>query len=268
MTVPVRHRALGAQLAVPVSLVLVAGSAYLLLMASGRVLPGSGFAALTSFYLLSNTVGRGTFAVLEARTHPQCAPQPGPRREHRGPGPRRRPRRPRAPRGRVRAAGGRRGGRRPRGEQVGRTAPAPGHRTHAGGVLVGPRPPRRGPAVRDLRRHPRRRVRGLPARRRGAAHRAGRHPHHLDRRPRARAARRGPHRPHEPPDPDLGVARAPPRSRRGRRPGRAPHARRGVVALPVLAGGVEPRSRARDRPHRRRRPGGGLRRLRSCCAPR
>ncbi len=65
MTVPVRRRALGAQLAVPVSLVLVAGSAYLLLMASGRVLPGSGFAALTSFYLLSNTVGRGTFAVLE-----------------------------------------------------------------------------------------------------------------------------------------------------------------------------------------------------------
>ena len=65
MTVPVRRRAVGAQLAVPVSLVLVAGSAYLLLMASGRVLPGAGFAALTSFYLLSNTVGRGTFAVLE-----------------------------------------------------------------------------------------------------------------------------------------------------------------------------------------------------------
>jgi O-antigen/teichoic acid export membrane protein len=65
VTVPLRHRALGAQLAVPVSLVLVAGSAYLLLMASGRVLPGAGFAALTSFYLLSNTVGRGTFAVLE-----------------------------------------------------------------------------------------------------------------------------------------------------------------------------------------------------------
>jgi O-antigen/teichoic acid export membrane protein len=65
VTVPVRRRALGAQLAVPVSLVLVAGSAYLLLMASGRVIPASGFAALTSFYLLSNTVGRGTFAVLE-----------------------------------------------------------------------------------------------------------------------------------------------------------------------------------------------------------
>ena len=65
MSVSVRRRAVGAQLAVPVSLVLVAGSAYLLLMASGRVLPGAGFAALTSFYLLSNTVGRGTFAVLE-----------------------------------------------------------------------------------------------------------------------------------------------------------------------------------------------------------
>jgi O-antigen/teichoic acid export membrane protein len=65
VTVPVRRRALGAQAAVPVSLVLVAGTAYLLLMASGRVLPGSAFAALTSFYLLSNTVGRGTFAVLE-----------------------------------------------------------------------------------------------------------------------------------------------------------------------------------------------------------
>ncbi len=65
MTVPVRRRSLGAQAAVPVALVLVAGSAYLLLMASGRVLAGGGFAALTSFYLLSNTVGRGTFAVLE-----------------------------------------------------------------------------------------------------------------------------------------------------------------------------------------------------------
>jgi O-antigen/teichoic acid export membrane protein len=52
-------------MAVPVSLVLVAGSAYLLLMASGRALDSAGFAALTSFYLLSNTVGRGTFAVLE-----------------------------------------------------------------------------------------------------------------------------------------------------------------------------------------------------------
>ncbi len=65
MSVHVRRRSLGAQAAVPVSLVFVAGSAYLLLMASGRVLPGAGFAALTSFYLLSNTVGRGTFAVLE-----------------------------------------------------------------------------------------------------------------------------------------------------------------------------------------------------------
>lgn len=65
MTVHVRRRSVGAQLAVPVSLVLVAGSAYLLLMASGRVLDSAGFAALTSFYLLSNTVGRGTFAVLE-----------------------------------------------------------------------------------------------------------------------------------------------------------------------------------------------------------
>jgi hypothetical protein len=65
VTVHVRRRSVSAQVAVPVSLVLVAGSAYLLLMASGRVLDGAGFAALTSFYLLSNTVGRGTFAVLE-----------------------------------------------------------------------------------------------------------------------------------------------------------------------------------------------------------
>lgn len=65
MTVHVRRRSVGAQMAVPVSLVLVAGSAYLLLMASGRALDSAGFAALTSFYLLSNTVGRGTFAVLE-----------------------------------------------------------------------------------------------------------------------------------------------------------------------------------------------------------
>jgi O-antigen/teichoic acid export membrane protein len=66
VTVPVRRRrSLGAQAAVPVSLVLVAGTAYLLLMASGRVLDAAGFAALTSFYLLANTVGRGTFAVLE-----------------------------------------------------------------------------------------------------------------------------------------------------------------------------------------------------------
>ena len=65
MTVHVRRRSVGAQVAVPVSLVLVAGAAYLLLMASGRVLDGAGFAALTSFYLLANTVGRGTFAVLE-----------------------------------------------------------------------------------------------------------------------------------------------------------------------------------------------------------
>jgi O-antigen/teichoic acid export membrane protein len=65
VTVHVRRRSVGAQVAVPVSLVLVAGAAYLLLMASGRVLDGAGFAALTSFYLLANTVGRGTFAVLE-----------------------------------------------------------------------------------------------------------------------------------------------------------------------------------------------------------
>jgi O-antigen/teichoic acid export membrane protein len=65
VTVHVRRRSVGAQVAVPVSLVLVAGSAYLLLMASGRALDSAGFAALTSFYLLSNTVGRGTFAVLE-----------------------------------------------------------------------------------------------------------------------------------------------------------------------------------------------------------
>jgi O-antigen/teichoic acid export membrane protein len=65
VTATVRRRSLGAQAAVPVALVLVAGTAYLLLMASGRVLDSGAFAALTSFYLLANTVGRGTFAVLE-----------------------------------------------------------------------------------------------------------------------------------------------------------------------------------------------------------
>lgn len=65
MAVRLNARSLVGQAAVPVALVMVAGSAYLLLMASGRVLDARGFAALTSFYLLSNTVGRGAFAVLE-----------------------------------------------------------------------------------------------------------------------------------------------------------------------------------------------------------
>lgn len=54
-----------AALAVPVSLLGLAGAGYLVLIAGGRTLPAPGFAALSSFYLLANTVGRGTFAALE-----------------------------------------------------------------------------------------------------------------------------------------------------------------------------------------------------------
>jgi O-antigen/teichoic acid export membrane protein len=62
-TTPVRARA--AALAVPLALVGLAGSGYLALVAGGRALPASSFAGLSSFYLLANTVGRGTFAAFE-----------------------------------------------------------------------------------------------------------------------------------------------------------------------------------------------------------
>jgi O-antigen/teichoic acid export membrane protein len=52
-------------LSVPASLVGLAASGYLALVMGARVLPGAAFAALSSFYLLVNTVGRGTFAALE-----------------------------------------------------------------------------------------------------------------------------------------------------------------------------------------------------------
>jgi O-antigen/teichoic acid export membrane protein len=54
-----------AELAVPASLVGLAASGYLTLVLGARALPGAAFAALSAFYLLANTVGRGTFAALE-----------------------------------------------------------------------------------------------------------------------------------------------------------------------------------------------------------
>jgi O-antigen/teichoic acid export membrane protein len=51
--------------AVPVSQVLLAGSGYLVLVLGGRNLPAAGFAVLSSFYLVANTLGRGTFAATE-----------------------------------------------------------------------------------------------------------------------------------------------------------------------------------------------------------
>jgi O-antigen/teichoic acid export membrane protein len=53
------------ELAVPASLVGLAASGYLALVLGARALPGAAFAALSAFYLLANTVGRGTFAALE-----------------------------------------------------------------------------------------------------------------------------------------------------------------------------------------------------------
>lgn len=62
-TTTTRTRA--AAIAVPLSLVALAGSGYLALVAGGRALPAASFAGLSSFYLLANTVGRGTFAAFE-----------------------------------------------------------------------------------------------------------------------------------------------------------------------------------------------------------
>ncbi|MEJ2886621.1 hypothetical protein [Actinomycetospora aeridis] len=62
-TTSVRGRA--AALAVPLSLVGLAAAGYLALVAGGRALPAASFAGLSSFYLLANTVGRGTFAAFE-----------------------------------------------------------------------------------------------------------------------------------------------------------------------------------------------------------
>lgn len=65
MTGALTSRSRLAQLAVPTSLVALAASGYLALVLGARALPGAAFAALSSFYLLANTVGRGTFAALE-----------------------------------------------------------------------------------------------------------------------------------------------------------------------------------------------------------
>lgn len=54
-----------AVLGVPAALLTLAGSGYLVLMAGSGALPAAGFALLSAFYLLANTVGRGTFAALE-----------------------------------------------------------------------------------------------------------------------------------------------------------------------------------------------------------
>jgi O-antigen/teichoic acid export membrane protein len=54
---------------VPVSQVLLALSGYVLLALAARTMPAAGFAAISAFYLLLNTVGRGVFASVELETN-------------------------------------------------------------------------------------------------------------------------------------------------------------------------------------------------------
>ncbi|GAA4743813.1 hypothetical protein [Actinomycetospora chibensis] len=57
--------AVRAALGVPASQVLLAASGYLVLVMAAQRLPASGFAILSSFYLLVNTIGRGVFVAIE-----------------------------------------------------------------------------------------------------------------------------------------------------------------------------------------------------------
>lgn len=52
----------------PVSQVLLAVAGYLLLALAARTMPAADFAAISAFYLLLNTVGRGVFASVELET--------------------------------------------------------------------------------------------------------------------------------------------------------------------------------------------------------
>lgn len=52
-------------LGVPASQVFLAASGYLVLVMAAQTLPASGFATLSSFYLLVNTIGRGIFVAIE-----------------------------------------------------------------------------------------------------------------------------------------------------------------------------------------------------------
>lgn len=60
-----RVRARAAMVAVPASQVSLALSGYLVLAAAGRTTPVTVFTAVSAFYLLLNTVGRGVFAAVE-----------------------------------------------------------------------------------------------------------------------------------------------------------------------------------------------------------
>lgn len=57
--------AVRAALGVPASQVLLAASGYLVLVMAAQRLPAGGFATLSSFYLLVNTIGRGVFVAIE-----------------------------------------------------------------------------------------------------------------------------------------------------------------------------------------------------------
>lgn len=63
-----RDARLRAAAGVPVSQVLLAIAGYVLLALAGRTLPAVGFASISAFYLMLNTVGRGVFASVELET--------------------------------------------------------------------------------------------------------------------------------------------------------------------------------------------------------
>ncbi|MDD7939052.1 hypothetical protein PHK61_11560 [Actinomycetospora lutea] len=59
---------LRAAVCVPISQVLLAGAGYVLLALAARTMPAAGFAVISAFYLLLNTIGRGVFASVELET--------------------------------------------------------------------------------------------------------------------------------------------------------------------------------------------------------